>query len=437
MSEGGLILLVFGLFAVLLLVRVPVAFSLGLAAFAYFFAAGLPPLVVVQKIAVQLSGTTLLAIPFFILCGQIMSAGGMASRLIDLANVLIGAVRGGLAMVNVLASMFFGGISGSSVADTSSIGSLMIPMMVKKGYHRDFSVAVTVTSSTQGIIIPPSHNAILFSLAAGGTVSIQALFLAGYLPGLLIGVALMALCHAMARRRRYPREAPVSLPEAARTAVTALPALATPFIIIVPIALGEVPAQQAAVVAVVWSALVSTLVYRSLPWRRYGELLRRTARTSGMVLILIGAAAAFGEVMTYLHVPAALTAWLTSLTASRVLLLLLINLLLLVLGAIMDMAPLIVITTPILLPVMESLGVDPVHFGVILLLNLAIGLCTPPVGSTLFVGCAIGGLRMEEAVRGLWPFYLAMAVILLLVTFVPELSLWLPDWVAEAQGLGR
>lgn len=204
-------LLVFGLFAVLLLARVPVAFFLGLSAFAYFFAAGLPPLVVAQKISVQLADTTLMAIPFFILCGEIMGAGGMARRLLDLANVCVGAVRGGLAMANVLASMFFGGISGSSVADTSSIGSLLIPMMVKKGYHRDFSVAVTVTSSTQGSIIPPSHNAILFSLAAGGTVSIQALFLAGYLPGLLIGATLMVLCHGMARRRGYPPEKAVSL----------------------------------------------------------------------------------------------------------------------------------------------------------------------------------------------------------------------------------
>ncbi len=430
MTEAGLTALVFGLFAVLLLARLPVAFGLGLSAFAYFFVAGLPPLVVVQKICVQLADTTLLAIPFFILCGEIMSAGGMATRLIDLANVLIGFLRGGLAMVNVVASMFFGGISGSSVADTSSLGSLLIPMMVKKGYHRDFSVAVTVTSSTQGIIIPPSHNAILFSLAAGGTVSIQALFLAGYVPGLLIGLSLIVLSYVVARRRGYPPEAAVPLTRALKIAAGALPALLTPFIIIVPIALGKVPAQQAAVVAVVWSALISTFVYRSLPWRRYGELLLRSSRTSAMVLILIATAAAFGEVLTYLHVPAQLTAWLTSLTASRVLLLLLINLLLLVLGAIMDMAPLIVITTPILLPVVTGLGVDPVHFGVILLLNLAIGLCTPPVGSTLFVGCAIGKIKIEEATRGLWPFYLVMAVTLLIVTFVPELSLWLPRWVA-------
>lgn len=409
------------------------AFCLGLAAFAYCFAADVPPLVVAQKIAIQMSSTTLMAIPFFILCGEIMSAGQMGRRLVDLATVCVGFVRGGLAMVNVVASMFFGGISGSSVADTSSIGSLLIPMMTQKGYHKDFSVAVTVTSSTQGIIIPPSHNAILFSLAAGGTVSIQALFLGGYVPGLMIGLALMGIAYMTARKRGYPAEKGISLGEAARTAWVALPALLTPLIIIVPIILGKVPAEQAAVIAVVWSMIVSSFIDRSLGWRDYLPILRKTAQTSGMVLILIGTAAAFGEVMTYLHVPALLTSKLLGLGVDRVVLLLLINVMLLVLGTFMDMAPLIVITTPILLPVAESLGLDPVHFGIILLLNLAIGLCTPPVGSTLFVGCAVGGIRMEEAVRGMLPFYIAMILILLLVTFVPEISLTLPTWVNQLQ----
>lgn len=429
MSEPTLILLVFGSFSLLLILRVPVAFCLGLSAFGYCFATGLPPLVVTQKMSAQLANTTLMAIPFFILCGEIMGAGSMAGRLIDLANVCVGFVRGGLAMVNIVASMFFGGISGSSVADTSSLGSVLIPMMTRKGYDRDFSVAVTVTSSTQGIIIPPSHNAILFSLAAGGTVSIQALFLAGYVPGLLIGVVLMGLSGWVARRRGYPAERLVPWREALGIVVRSLPAVVTPLIIIVPIAMGKIPPHQAAVIAVLWAALVSAFD-RSLPLGRYPELLRRTASTSGMVLLLIATAAAFGEVMTYLHVPSRLTAALASLGVGEVATLLLLNAMLLVLGAVMDMAPLIVIVTPILLPVATSLGMDPVHFGIVLLINLGIGLCTPPVGSTLFVGCAVGGITMEEAVKGLWPFYLAMVVVLLVVTFVPELSLFFPRWVA-------
>ncbi len=432
MSDAALTGLIFGLFFFFLLLRVPVAFALGLASFAFFAAAGLPALSVVQKISVQLADTTLLAIPLFVLCGEIMGTGGMARRLIDLANVCVGFIRGGLAMVNVVASMFFGGISGSSVADVSSIGPILIPMMVDKGYDRDFSVAVTVSSSTQGIIIPPSHNAILFSLAAGGTVSIQALFLAGYLPGLLVGIVLMLLAGRVAARRGYPREATVSWRRGLRIAAASTPALVTPFLIIVPIALGWVPAHHAAAIAVVWSALVSTWVYRTLPAKSYGRVLRRAARTSGLVMILIGSAAAFAEALAYLHVPARLAGWLSGLAVSDVALLLLLNLMLLALGAVMDMAPLIVIVTPILLPLAQSLGMDPVQFGIVLLLNLAIGLCTPPVGSTLFVACAIGGLSMESAARGLLPFYIAMIAILLLVTFVPALSLWLPALVGGA-----
>ncbi|MFQ5526214.1 MAG: TRAP transporter large permease [Thermoanaerobaculia bacterium] len=432
MTQSLLGLLVFGCFVLLVVLRVPVAFSLGLSAFAFFFASGLPAMSVVQKISSQIAEPTLLAIPFFILCGEIMSAGGMAARLIDLANALVGFVRGGLAMVNVTASMFFGGMSGSSVADTAAIGPVLIPTMTENGYDRNFSVAVTVASSTQGIILPPSHNAILYSLAAGGTVSIQGLFLAGYAPGLLVGIALMALSAWIARRRKYPKGQPLAPARVLKTGFEALPALATPLIIIVPLALGWAPAHQSAVIAVVWSVVVSSFVYRSLGLRDYAGVLRRAVRTSGLVLILIGSAAAFGEALTYLHVPRLLTEWLTALPAGRVVLLLVLNVLILALGAIMDMAALIVILTPILLPVAEGLGLDPVQFGIILLLNLGIGLCTPPVGSTLFVGCAIGGTSIEEASRALLPFYMVMIAVLLVVTFIPEISLWLPRWIGAA-----
>lgn len=433
MSDPAVAALVFGCFVLLLVLRVPVAFSLGLSAFAFFFASGLPAMSVVQKISTQIAEPTLLAIPFFILCGEIMSAGGMAARLIELANALVGFVRGGLAMVNVTASMFFGGMSGSSVADTASIGPVLIPTMAEKGYDRDFSVAVTVASSTQGIILPPSHNAILYSLAAGGTVSIQALFLAGYVPGILIGAALMLLSWWLAKRRGYPRGGRASLTHALAVTLKALPALLTPLIIIVPLALGWAPAHQSAVIAVVWSVVVSSFVYRTLSLGDYGRVLRRAVRTSGMVLILIGAAAAFGEALTYLHVPRLLTEWLTGLGVGKVALLLILNAAILALGAIMDMAALIVILTPILLPVAEGVGLDPVQFGIVLLLNLGIGLCTPPVGSTLFVGCAIGEISIESAARALLPFYAVMVGVLLLVTFVPEISLWLPQWIAAAR----
>jgi len=430
-SDPALLALVLGCFLVLLLFRVPVAFALGLASFAFFFASGRPALSVVQKIATQMAEPTLLAIPFFILCGEIMSSGGMARRLVDVANVCVGFVRGGLAMVNVVASMFFGGISGSSVADTASIGPVLIPTMVRSGYDRGFSVAVTIASSTQGIILPPSHNAILYSLAAGGTVSIQALFLAGYVPGLLVGAALMTLSAVVASRRGYPRGEIVSSRQALRIAASGVPALVTPLIIVVPLALGWAPAHQSAIIAVVWSIIASSFIYRSLGAADYWRVLKRASRTSGIVIILIGTAAAFGEALTYLHVPEILAAALTAISSQRVVVLLLLNVMILALGAIMDMAALIVILTPILLPVVEPLGVDPVQFGIILLLNLGIGLCTPPVGSTLFVGCAVGEISIEEASRALMPFYVAMLVVLILVTFIPELSLWLPDLVAS------
>lgn len=433
MAEGAQALLLLAAFLGLLVLRVPVAFALGLTAFGWFLAAGVPALTVVQTMSVQMGNTTLAAIPFFILCGEVMGAGGMARRLVDLASACLGFVRGGLAMVNILASMLFGGISGSSVADTSSLGSILIPMMVRKGYHRDYSVAVTVTSSTQGIVIPPSHNAILYSLAAGGAASVQSLFLAGYLPGLAIAASLMGVAAWIARRRGYPREERVAPRVAARILLGALPALATPGIIIVPIVLGWIPAYQAAGVAVLWAALVSSFVYRSLPLAAYPRVLRSTAGTSGMVMILIGAAAALGEALTYLHVPAHLAAALISLTDNRVLLLLAINGLLLVLGLVMDMAPLIVLVTPLLLPVVVDLGMDPVQFGIVLLVNLGIGLLTPPVGATLFVGCAIGGISIGEATRALVPFWMALVGVLLLVTFVPAITGWLPAVVAGWQ----
>lgn len=426
MSDGAAALALFAVLGILIALRVPVAFALGAAAFAYFAAAGHSLLSVAQKIAAQMAEPTLAAIPLFILCGELLSGGGMARRLVDVAALLVGFLRGGLAVVNIVASMLFGGLSGSSVADVASLGPVLIPRMAERGYRRDFSTALTVASSTQGIILPPSHNAILVSLAAGGTISVRALFLGGYVPGLLIAVSLSVVALWTARRSGLPRERPVPAAEALRTVVGALPALATPFIILVPIVLGRVPAHLAAALAVAWALAASMLVYRSLAFRDLPGILLRAGRTSGLVLILIGTAAAFAEALTRLHVPASLAAWLAGWAGHPVVLLLLMNVAVLLLGAVMDMAPLIVILTPILLPVWVSLGLDPVHFGIVLLLNLAIGLCTPPVGATLFVGCAVGEVPIEKTVRALLPFYVAMIAALLLVTFVPALTLWLP-----------
>ena len=336
-------------------------------------------------------------------------------------------MRGGLAMVNVLASMFFGGISGSSVADTSSIGSIMIPMMRKQGYDDHFCVNITITSATQGIIIPPSHNAIIYAYAAGGTVSIAQLFLAGVVPGIMIGLALMVLAFIISSRRGYPKGRVVRLKEALRISWEALAGLTTVVIIVGGVIGGFFTPTESAAVAVVWAFLITMFVYRDLKWRELPRLLHGVIRTVAMVMIVIGFASGFAYMMTLMQVPAKATLFLLSLSDEKIVILILINIMLLILGTFMDMAPLILICTPILLPVVKSIGVDPVHFGIILMLNLGIGLVTPPVGTTLFVGCAIGKIPIERAARHLWPFWIAMLVVLLAVTYIPALALWVPS----------
>jgi tripartite ATP-independent transporter DctM subunit len=355
-----------------------------------------------------------------------MAEGGMALRLVNLAKVLVGWIRGGLALVNVLASTFFGCISGSSVADTASIGSVMIPQMVRNGYSRVFATNVTICGSVQAILIPPSHNAVIYSLAAGGTVSVAHLFLAGVFPGLLFGVCLVGLVLWTARKRGYGREEAVPLRQALRIVVEALWGLGTVAIIMGGILSGVFTATESAAVACVYAFLVTMLVYRDYNWRDFPHLIHRTVKTVAMVMMLIGFSAAFGYMMAILQIPAKATAFFLTLTDNKYVMLLLVNVLLLALGTFMDMAPGILICTPILLPVMTQLGVDPVHFGMIMLVNLGIGLITPPVGPTLFVGCAIGKVTMEQVSKELWPFYGAMCVALGVVTYVPAVSLWLP-----------
>jgi tripartite ATP-independent transporter DctM subunit len=373
---------------------------------------------------------SLLAIPFFIIAGEIMGQGGIAQRLVDFANLIVGRVRGGLAMVNVLDSTFFGGISGSAVADVSSLGAIMIPMMVEKGYDEDFSVALTVTSACQGVLIPPSHNMIIYSVAAGG-VSVGALFLGGLIPGLILGLALAILSLAISIKRNYPKEDKVSFKEALRIIWNSLLGLVTAVIIIGGVMTGIFTATESAAVACIYAFIITFFVYREIPLKKLNEILTDSLKTLAMVMSLIAAASAFGWMLAYLKVPALATNALLSITNNKYVLLLLINLLLLGLGCIMDMAPLILITTPILLPVLTNMGVDPVHFGVMLVLNLAVGLCTPPVGSALFVGCAIGKISIEKATKALLPFYFAMFVTLLLVTYIPEIVLFIPRLIAK------
>lgn len=409
-----------GSFAVLMALSVPVAFSLGIAALLAGFSLGLPPLIVAQRMAAGIDSAPLLAIPFFILAGQIMAEGGIAQRLVDFARVLVGPIPGGMALINIVTSMLFGGVSGSAVADVSATGSILIPAMRGQGYDDDYSVAVTVAGSTQGIIIPPSHNAIIYSLAAGG-VSIGGLFLAGYIPGAMIGLALMAVSIAIAMRRRYPAVPRPPFVDSLKTTLAVLPGLAVGFIIVGGIVFGFFTATESGAIGV-WAALIaSLLIYRELTWAKAWRIMVQSVRSIAIVTLLIATASAFAWLMAFLDIPSTLAHGLLSLSHDRITQMLIINVMVLALGAVMDMAPLILILTPVLLPIVTAppINMDAVQFGIILLMNLAIGLTTPPVGTALFVGCAIGDARIEDVSRAMVFFWPVMVGVLLLVTYVP------------------
>ena len=420
------VLVLLGSFAVLCALSVPVAYALGLAAIIAAFWIDIPLEAVMLKISDGTDDFALLAIPFFVLAGGIMAEGGMAARLINLARVFVGFIRGGLALVNILASTLFGAVSGSSVADTASIGSVMIPQMVKAGYPRVFATNVTICGSVQALMIPPSHNAVIYSLAAGGTISIAHLFLAGIFPGLIFGLCLIGLVLWTAHKRNYPKGEPIPLSAVPKIVIDALWGLGTVVIIMGGILSGIFTPTESAAVACVYAFLVTFLVYRDYKWRELPRLVHRVVKTVAMVMMLIGFSVAFGYMMALMQIPAKVTAFFLLISDNKYVFLLLVNVLLLVLGTFMDLAPMLLICTPIFMPVIAKFGIDPVHFGMIMILNLGIGLITPPVGSTLFVGCAIGKVTMEQVSRELWPFYGAMCAALLLVTFVPAISLWLP-----------
>lgn len=425
-----------GSLVILLAIGVPVAYSLGIASIIGAMWLGVPLEGVMIKISSGLSSFTLLAIPFFVLAGAIMAEGGMASRLVSFAYILVGFIRGGLSLVNILASTFFGAISGSSVADTASVGSVLIPEMEKKGYPRDFATAVTCSGSVQALLIPPSHNAVIYSLAAGGTVSIGALFLAGILPGLLLGITLSMTCLYLACRRSYPKGEKIPLKQALKITLDASWGLMTMVIILGGILSGVFTATESASIAVLWAFFVTMFIYRDYQWKDLPKLVHRTVKTVTVVMILIGFASSFGYIMTLMQLPLKMAEFFTGLSENKYVILMLINVMLLILGTLMDVAPLILILTPILLPLAKNLGLDPVHFGMVMLVNLGIGLITPPVGAVLFVGSAVAKLKIEQVVKTMLPFFAGLLVVLLVITYVPFVSLfipWLGGFVTDQQ----
>lgn len=420
-------ILVGGFFA-LIIVRMPIAFALGIASVFTAWYLNLPISIIFQQIVGGINVFALLAVPFFILAGEIMSQGGIAQRLVSLADVIIGRVRGGLGMVNILASMFFGGISGSSVADTSSIGAVLIPMMKKQGYDADFATTVTISSSVQGILIPPSHNMIIYSLVAGG-VSVGRLFLAGVLPGVVLGISLMGYCFWVSIRRNYPVGKPVKLKDALKTIRDSLLGLVTVLIVVVGVVAGIFTATESAAIAAVYAFIITFFVIREIPLRQLSSVLSNALKVLAIVLILIGTSSAFAWLMTYLNVPRAIVSAITGITDNPIIIMMILNIIMLFLGTFMDMSSLILISTPILLPIAHTAGMDTVHFGVVMMLNLGIGLLTPPVGGTLFVGSAIGGVSIERLSRAMLPFYAVMVLVLIAITYIPGLVMFLPNLI--------
>ena len=414
-------------FGICVIVGMPVAFAMGIAAASAFWFEGFPMLITFQRATAGVSVFSLLAIPFFVFAGEIMLHGGIAARLVKFASAVVGHLKGGLAMVNVFSSMLFGGISGSAVADISALGSLLIPAMKKRGYRPDFAVNVTVTSSIAGIVIPPSHNMIIFAVAAGGGISVSKLFLAGVIPGILMCLSIAITAYVLSVKHKYPAEEFPGWGEVARSAADAIPGFITAVIIVGGTLSGVFTVTESGAFGAIYALLLTKFYYRSLSWNSFVLAVTGAVRTTAMVMILIAFASSFAYLLALYQVPAKLSDLLVSISDNPIIILLMINIILLMLGMIMDMAALILICTPIFLPIAKSLGMDPTQFGIMMLINLGLGLCTPPVGTCLFVGCAVGKVRIEEALKTIWPFYLAILVALILVTYVPAVSLWLPS----------
>lgn len=415
-------------FMVLLLLGVPIAFCIGISTALTMLLSiqTMPALTTVaQRMATGLDSFALLAIPFFILAGQLMNRGGVARRLIDLAKAMVGMLPGGLAYVNILACMLFGAISGSAAAAAAAIGGFMTPLMSKEGYDKNFSAAVNITSSTTGLLIPPSNILIVYSLASGG-VSIAALFLAGYVPGIVVGGALMIVAGSLAYAKKYPVGDRVAFKETFKRFLDAIPSLSLLVVVMGGILAGYFTATEASAIAVLYTFILSVLVYREVKWKELPQILLDSAATTAIVMLLIGTSMGMSWIMSYENIPQGVSEALIALSDNKVVILLVINLILLFVGTFMDMTPAVLIFTPIFLPVVMKLGMDPIHFGIILVLNLCIGLCTPPVGSVLFIGCGVANTTVVKVLKPLIPMFIAMMVALILVTYIPALSLALP-----------
>ena len=420
------ILILLGSFFAMIILRFPIAYAVALSSIFCMMFQGNNLNEVARLMVKGISSFSLMAVPFFITMGVLMGKGGISQKLIDLANACVGWMRGGLSMVNIVASYFFGGISGSASADTASLGSILIPMMVSEGYDADFSTAVTITSSCEGLLVPPSHNMVIYATTAGG-ISVGSLFLAGYLPGALLALSLMIGSYIIAVKRNYPKGDRFSLKNFIRQLGKSIWALAAVIIVVIGVVAGVFTATESAAIAVIYSLIVSVFVYRGLNWKGVWKALDECVSTLAIVLILIATSSVFGYCLTTLHVPDLAASAITALTDNRIILILLLNLILLILGCIMDMAPIILIATPILFPIATNVcGLDPIQFGIMVVLNCGIGLLTPPVGSVLFIGSAVAKISMEKVVKATLPFYLCMIIVLLMISFIPEITLILP-----------
>ena len=417
-------------FVCLLLLEVPIAFAVGIATLLAALSLGNHEVFpsIASDMVNAVDSFSLLAIPFFILAGNLMGEGGLAKRLIAFASSCVGRIPGGLSLVNTLTCMLFGSISGSAAAAVSSIGNTLIPEMNKKGYGKDFNVAVTTAGSITGLLIPPSNVMIVYAVVASG-VSISSLFLAGFVPGLLLGLALMVVCLIVCKRQGYGQNTADMVPPFVSSLMGALPSLALVIIVLGGIFAGFFTATEASAIAVLWALFLACVVYREIPWKKLPEVLALSARTTGVVLFLVAASSAMSQLLTAEQVPQLVSAALLTLSENPIVILLIINVILLLVGTFMDITPAILIFTPIFLPVAVSLGMDPTHFGIVMIANLSIGLCTPPVGTCLFVGCSVGNAKITGVSRQMWPFYIAMILVLLAITYIPAISLTLPSYI--------